>query len=262
MQVTPHLGACPICPLHGSELCEPKRVGKILDHFGIERPSRNFRAGLELFAQDEASLSYFILTGGWVALSTTLEDGARQILDFVLPGGLLGIQPNLEGVGHYSAVCLTDTTVMTLPRAKLDAAMADDNRLMDHVLHIAACQTARAYDHIQNISKRSARGRVAHLLVELFFRIRHRFPAMPGETVELPLTLTHIGDALGLTNVHVSRTLAELHTSRILQLSRRLLVVQDPDSLLELAGYGPVSSPENTSNFRMLQKKLINLNPS
>lgn len=234
-----YLGACPICPLHGSESCEPMRVDEILRRSSIDWPSRGFHAGSELYAQDRPCPNYFVLTEGWVALSAASEDGTRQILDFALPGGLLGVQPNLDGMAHHSAVCLTNTKVLLLQRAKFDAAMAADAALMDHVLHIAACQTARAYDHIQNNSQRNARSRIAHLLIELFFRIKHRFPARPGETIGMPLTLAHIGEALGLTSVHVSRTLAELHSAGILQLSHRQLVVLDPQAWLDVAGYGP-----------------------
>ncbi len=231
--------ACPICPRNGCASCEPIRVDHILQSIGTDWPLRSFDAGAELYGPDRPCPSYFIIADGWVALSTASDDGARQIVDFALPGGLLGIHPNLEGLAHHGAICLTNVKVLALPRARFDAAMAGDATLMDHVLHISACQTARAYDHIQNITQRPSRGRIAHLLIDLFFRTKHRFPAEPGDAIELPLTLTHIGDALGLTSVHVSRTLTELHASGILQLSRHRLVALAPKAWMNMAGYGP-----------------------
>ncbi len=238
MEESPSTGACPICPTNSCASCEPMRVDQVLHSTGSYWPLRSYDAGAELYGQDRPCPSYFVIADGWVALSTASDDGVRQIVDFALPGGLLGIHPNLKGVARHAAICLTNTKALAMPRARFDAAMAGDATLMDHVLHISACQTARAYDHIQNITQRSSRGRVAHLLIELFFRIKHRFPTEPGETLEMPLTLVNIGDALGLTSVHVSRTLTELHTSGILQLSRRHLVVLDPKAWMDMAGYG------------------------
>jgi CRP-like cAMP-binding protein len=76
---------------------------------------------------------------------------------------------------------------------------------------------------------------VAHLLLELFFRLQHRLPAQKGETVSLPLTLANIGDAVGLTNVHVSRVLRALREDGVLHLRRSQLIVLDPGAFIAAA---------------------------
>ena len=233
------LRTCPVCPVQSMGMCETMRVDEILTRTRIDRAVRSFPVGYELYHQEMTNPSYFIIVEGWVALSATLEDGTNQILDFALPGGFLGVHPRSGAPSNHSAVCLTKTKALVMPRVRFDEAMAEDIGLMGHMLNIIACYQMRAYDHIQNISRRNSRSRLAHFLVGLFFRLQRAFPCVPGETIEIPLTLAHIGDALGLTAVHVSRTLGELRDEGLLHLSRRQLVVLAPDRLMEASGYAP-----------------------
>jgi CRP-like cAMP-binding protein len=105
-----------------------------------------------------------------------------------------------------------------------------------HLSHLIAMHEARAHDHLINNASRDAHGRIAHLLIELYFRQRHRLPAVPNETIDLPLTLALIGEAVGLTPVHVSRSLRRLREERVLRLHRGRLLIIDPDALIRTSG--------------------------
>jgi hypothetical protein len=94
----------------------------------------------------------------------------------------------------------------------------------------------RTHDHLANIGLRDARQRIAHLLLELYVRIRHHFPVERGEIVQLPLSQGQIGQALGLTYVHVCRTLHTLSKQKILRLANHKLEIIDPTSLIAAAG--------------------------
>jgi hypothetical protein len=74
------------------------------------------------------------------------------------------------------------------------------------------------------------------LLLELYVRLHHRFPVSPGETICLPLSQGDIGQALGLTYVHVCRTLQILREQKIVHLANRRLEIIDPQSLIAAAG--------------------------
>jgi CRP/FNR family transcriptional regulator len=96
-----------------------------------------------------------------------------------------------------------------------------------------------SYDHLTSIGRRSARERVAHLLLELFVRARAQWPGHRIEEMHLPLTQEHIGDATGLTGVHVSRVLRNLRNERIVQFHYRRLTILDPDRLVDVADMEP-----------------------
>src|SRR3546814_10488064 len=85
------------------------------------------------------------------------------------------------------------------------------------------------FAHLTSMGRQSARERVAHLLLELFVRCRSRWPGHRIEEMHLPLTQEHIGDATGLTGVHVSRVLGDLKKDGIVTFSYRRLSILDPD---------------------------------
>ncbi|MBU6497931.1 MAG: helix-turn-helix domain-containing protein, partial [Rhodospirillales bacterium] len=81
-----------------------------------------------------------------------------------------------------------------------------------------------------------ARGRVAHLLIELYFRQNRHLPQIAGETIDLPLTLALIGETVELTIEHVSRTLRRLREDGVIQLRRGRLLIRDPEALIRISG--------------------------
>ena len=96
-----------------------------------------------------------------------------------------------------------------------------------------------SFDHLTSIGRRSARERVARLLLELFIRYRAQWPGHRPEEMQLPLTQEHIGDATGLTGVHVNRVLGDLRDEGIVQFHYRKLMILDPDRLIDVAAIDP-----------------------
>lgn len=96
--------------------------------------------------------------------------------------------------------------------------------------------TRRGCDHLISTASRDAHGRIAHLLVELYFRQTHRLPHGRGETIALPLTLALIGEAVALTTEHASRTLRRLREEGVIRLRRGQLLICDPDALIRASG--------------------------
>ena len=96
-----------------------------------------------------------------------------------------------------------------------------------------------AYDQLSSVGRRSARERIAHLLLELFLRSRMRWPGNYLEEMYLPLTQEDIGDATGLTGVHVNRVLRDLYKEGILGFQYRRLRILNPDKLVDVAGIDP-----------------------
>lgn len=208
------------------------------DRAAIEalRPSiRRLEAGQTLFEQGDLPDHVYILAGGWALRHRTLADGRRQILDFALPGALLGWGSG-AGMGH-GVEARTDCTLCAIPRGQFRALTA---RLPSLALRIAesfAEGEAVAFDRLTTVGQLTARERVAHLLHELAGRARRAMGRAAGtEGFDLPLTQTHIADALGLTSVHVCRTLAELRKDNVLLLRAGKLKVLDMARLREEAG--------------------------
>jgi len=202
----------------------------------VKLPPRSLPAGATIYAEKEHCTECFTVLEGWVALTAALEDGRRIVLDFALPGDYFGFQADPRTPRAQSAIAITAVRLCPLPRALMLPLLGADPALAKHLAHLVAMHEARGYDHLINNASRDAHGRVAHLLVELCFRQNHRLPHAPGETIALPLTLAMIGEAVGLTEVHVNRTLRRLREEGVIRLRRGRLLICDPDALIRVSG--------------------------
>jgi CRP/FNR family transcriptional regulator, anaerobic regulatory protein len=209
-----------------------KELATITD---LEAGARVVPAGSDLYRQGDVCSTYFIVLNGWIALSVLLDDGSCQILDFALPGAVLGFQSARTAPMYHSARCLSMVRVYAFPRQKLDMIMETNPRLAVLLCRQITANEGRAHDHLTNLGPRGARERIAHLLLEIYVRLRRRLPVEPGETIHLPLSQGHIGQALGLTYVHVCRTLQILREQKIVRLANHRLEIIDPRALIAAA---------------------------
>lgn len=200
---------------------------------------RKIEAGRDVFRIGQTGKEIFNLLDGWVALYTLLEDGRRQILHFALPGAVLGVLPTNGAQSTFGAQALTDVVVSVIPNSKLASLSRDEPEIGMRLARSLARDCSIAYDHMTSIGRRSARERVANLLLELFIRYRAQWPGNRIEEMTLPLTQEQIGDATGLTFVHVNRVLSTLRKDRIVEFHYRRLRILDPDRLIDVAGVDP-----------------------
>lgn len=186
-------------------------------------------AGGRLFADDESIDRLYVLGRGWALKSKWLIDGRRQILDFALPGDVLG------SVGtrrmSYGVEMLTDGEVVVVPRGLFEAIALANPDVALEVCRLNEAAEQRAFERIASISCRSARLRVCRLLVELTERQSGRGPATHDLHLPLPLRQIHIADALGMRIETVCRVLGQLSRSGIACLKSGWLHVADLDAL-------------------------------
>lgn len=207
---------------------------KIAERFATGH--RSIAAGREIYAEGEPSDDLYIVTEGWAFQHQILEDGRRQILDFALPGTWLGFQPQPGMEMPHTAESLTDTTVAVIPRERLGEIFAREPEFALRFVSAAAGALNYAYESLTDVGRRTAREAVAHLLLRLFCRASALCPCDGAAQVEFPLTQEHIGDALGLTAVHVCRTLRALREEGVVNLCKARLAILDPQQLGEIAG--------------------------
>ena len=200
---------------------------------------RAFATGHHLLALGEPYDVIYHVLDGWVCLYKLLEDGRRQILQFALSGAVLGFPPTRRRI-TYGAQALTNGTVCVVPRDNLSAMFVEHPEMAMRMICLVSRDRSLAYDHLSSVGQRTARQRVAHLFLELFVRIRMRWPGDNAEEMHLPLTQELIGDATGLTGVHVNRVLRSLQRERILEFHYRRLRIMNPDRLLDVAGVNPL----------------------
>ena len=210
-----------------------KELETIID---LEASAQVLPVGAHLYRQGEQCATAFVVLSGWIALSILLDDGSCQILDFALPGTVLGLSSAPNAPMYHSAGCLSLARVCAIPQQKFDVIIETNPRLGVLLCRQSAANEARAHDHLTNLGLRDSRERIAHLLLELYVRLHERLPNVPGEIIDLPLSQGHIGQALGLTYVHVCRKLQILREQKIIRLAHHKLEIIDPRSLIATAG--------------------------
>ena len=112
----------------------------------LESGARVIPIGSDLYRQGDICSTYFIVLSGWIALSVLLDDGSCQILDFALPGAILGFQSVPSAPMYHSARCLSVVRVRAFPRRKLDVIIETNPRLAILLCRQVTADEARAHD--------------------------------------------------------------------------------------------------------------------
>ena len=178
----------------------------------------------------------YVNHNGWLARYKILHNGSRQIMDFILPGQFFGLQACLFRRALYSVVTITETTLSTIPFDMVDNVFERNLGLAKALFQSATYEAAILGEHLIDAARRSAYERVSHLLLELFVRL-NGVHLTDGMTFSVPLTQELIADALGLTTVHVNRTLRALREDKLIAMDARSVTILDFDALSLLSDF-------------------------
>lgn len=197
------------------------------------------RAGVELFVEGEPLAKPGALLAGWACRLRMLSDGRRQIFDFLLPGDLFGHPLGAAPLATTSAVTLTPVSIAGTGCLWEMAREPDRFPGLACAWAVAqARQEAGLLDHVVRLGRQTAYERIAHLLVELGYRLDEiGFPL--GSFVPMPLTQEVMADALGLSVVHVNRTLQQLKRERLIETRSASVRLIEPQVLVEIADFRP-----------------------
>ena len=179
-----------------------------------------------------------VILDGWACCYQSLTDGRRQILSFHVPGDLPDLQSLNTPTADFGMATVTRTIVAFVPHAEMrklsDQYPAITQALWREAVTIAA--THRAW--ITSLGRRDARQKLAHLFCELYLRLE-AVGLNDGRSISMPLRQTDFADALGLTSVHVNRTLKILRDDGVIDLYARRLTIGDWNTLCAIAEFDP-----------------------
>lgn len=193
----------------------------------IER-DRPVRRGATLVRENDRSTELFALKSGRMMAYQLLADGSRQIVRFVFPGDLTGTMVLVYGKAQQTVVAAVDSVVAPIERAQLIDLATRHPRLAVAITALEQVERAVLSDRLASMARTSARARVAAVLLEVHDRLRRGDPTI-GDSFPLGLTQEEIGDAIGLTAVHVNRMLRQLvEEGLIARAGGRVTILNDP----------------------------------
>ena len=183
----------------------------------LEEHERAYRRGAVVIRENEGPRELFIVRSGWLHSSGVLGNGSRQILRFHFRGDLLGMPLLAFSEPPETVTAVTDVVLAPFSREKLGQVIADHPRLGTLILGTSVAERVALADRLASIGRTSARARVGSLICEIVARMRRLGAIGEGGYVQLPLTQEDIGDATGLTSVHVNRMMRGLAEDGIIE---------------------------------------------
>ena len=195
----------------------------------------------EIYRESLASEFMFTVYHGWIAIFKTLGNGKRQILRIALPGDMLGFQSDLEAPMTHSAVSLTDAVLCAFPRHEMPELLRKNLSVSKRLTELNARDMNICQNRLLTIGQQSAIERIAFFCCELFFRIKAIYSEQQSDDVFFPLSQEDIGDATGLTKIHVNRTLKAMREKGLMEISSKCLKIHDIDALCKLGNFDPAT---------------------
>ncbi|TDK39531.1 Crp/Fnr family transcriptional regulator [Rhizobium deserti] len=195
--------------------------------------------GMSIMGEGERHPQLYTVLAGWGFRYKILEDGRRQILNYLLPGDMVGLQGNIMLEMQHSVEALTRMTLCMFERERLIELYQRHPSLAYDITWLAAREESMLDEHLLSIGRRSAAERAAYLLVFLHSRAKSTAPVQAGQSITLPLTQQHVADTLGLSLVHTNKTLRKLADQGLIRWLDRGCEVINAEGLHQVAEWWP-----------------------
>lgn len=192
----------------------------------------------DLISEGDKPKYVHLVLDGWGARYKTLPDGKRQIVSMFLPGDFCDLNVYILRQMDHSIGAITRLKVAMITPDEMTRLTHERPRVTQALWWHELVTTAIQREWTLNLGQRTAYERLGHLLVELYLRLRTVGLASDGRC-DFPLTQNDLGDATGLTPVHVNRTLQELRRDGLIELERRHLHILDIERLKSVSMFNP-----------------------
>ena len=179
-----------------------------------------------------------LLTEGYAYRHKIAGNSGRQILSIHMKGDLIDLQNSLLGVADHNVQMLTSGRVALIPIEAVRELVLRIPAVCLAMWYESLVETSIFREWILNVGRRDARTAIAHLLCEFALRLE---VAEVGHATsyELPITQEQLADAVGLTSVHVNRTLMRLESEGLIRRNKRTIFIDDWQQLSKVADFEP-----------------------
>jgi len=203
---------------------------------GLEERTRPLRRGSVLVRENDLQTELFVLTRGTMMSYVLLDDGSRQILRFLFPGDMMGFSSLVYRRSVETIAAVTDCVVAPFDRSCLTRLVVEHPRLSAMIMVMNQMERVMLTDRVAALGRTSAKARVAALLLEIRNSLAPSDPS-PHACFALGLTQEEIGDATGLTAVHVNRMLRQLEQDGLIARENGRVTLLNAPMLARIGNY-------------------------
>lgn len=180
-----------------------------------------------------------LVAQGMVARFDQMRDGRRQIVALHIPGDMCDLHSVVAPTAAWGMAALTHSTVGHVPHKELRRLALKHPQVALAFWRDGTADSSILAKWVGNLGRQDARARVAHVLCELGTRMEAAGLAIRRTSFTLDITQEQLADAVGLTSVHVNRTMQTLRRMELISTSGRTVNVKDWNGLAEIAEFNP-----------------------
>jgi CRP-like cAMP-binding protein len=192
----------------------------------------------QVFVHEGTSANHvFLVLEGFAYRYKLLADGRRQILGFLLPGDLSDFDAGNNVRHDHSIAAMQESLVGTVSVADLAALRAKHPNINRACSLASLLERSILRQWVMNVGQRNALQRISHLFCEVSTRLKAVGQQKDDGSITFPVTQAALADTIGLTTVHVNRSLKQLRKDGLIALRSQRLTILDHARLEELAGF-------------------------
>lgn len=227
MQAVDRPVPCRDCPLQDCPGLRPLDEAELAFMQKFKRSEVRAERGEVIVDQGTDKAPLLTVLDGLLMRYRSLDDGRRQIVNFMFPGDLVGLQGVFHEPLTHSVEALLPSRLCVFDRKNFFDLMIEEPELGYNVTWLAAKEENALEEHIVALGRRSARERVAYLAVWLLDRAHGACMADGENLLSVAITQTQIADMLGLSLVHTNRTIKALERDGLVVWRQRDIRVPD-----------------------------------
>jgi len=224
---------CEHCQLRASALFMPFTPAELRFMMHFREGTVELERGGILFHEGDSLESFYTVHAGQGARYKTLENGDRQLVNFVFPGDMVGLAGTVTGATTATMQAASDMRLCRFRKARLPDLFTDQPDRAYAMAWIAAVEEHFLGETIATLGRRNAIQRMSWALLKVYQRLVAVGLRDEAGAVPFPYRQSDLADALGLSLVHTNKTLARLRP--VVRLAEGRLSVNDQDALAEMA---------------------------
>lgn len=234
---------CPECPIRRRKAFRQFTPEELAFVSGAKQAQIDYRPRDRIVRTGGNGHYMYTILSGWAFRYKSIGDGARQILDFLLPGDPVGLQSPLTGKVRHDVDALTAVTVCQIAGEPVRDVFEEMPDLASALMSTLLLDEERADRRLLLLGRQRPAQRLAYLLLELRDRLVRR--EMADETAcDFPLTYEHMSDALGLSRAQLARSLAELRDRGWAKVRNGEARFDDPERMAAFCAYDPETASQ------------------
>ena len=199
---------------------------------------RKMAADQDIIREGDTPSECCLVVSGFLCRYSVTVEGKRQILSFHIDGDIPDLQSLHLTVMDHSLATLVPSTLAFIQHDDLHSLIRHHPRIGDLFWRDTLIDAAIFRQWMIGMGRRSSESQLAHLLCELLVRIR-AVELVEDHACKLPMTQAELGDALGISNVHVNRVLQDLRAKGLIFLQGAHLKVLDWEGLKAAGEFDP-----------------------